>query len=98
MTSLINEISTSLKKENTNENRKNWVWYIMENNIAIMDLVKLIHYKYPVAIRFSWVLEGICDWKPNIIYPSITYFFSKRNEIQIPNFNRSLAKMFYYAG
>jgi hypothetical protein len=96
--SLIHQISTSLTVDNTGANHKRWTNYIIENNIKILDLIELIHYPKPVAIRFSWVLGGICEIRPTLVYPAVTYLFTNRNEILIPNFNRSLAKMFWLCG
>lgn len=98
MTPLLNEISISLKNDGSDANCRKWASHIIQNNLAIMDLVELIHNEHPVAMRFSWVLGCICELAPGVVYPAINYFFSKRGEIQIPNFNRSLAKMFFLSG
>ncbi len=63
-----------------------------------MDFIELIHAEYPIAIRFSWMIGYLCEIKPEIVYPTVSYFFTYRKEIKIPNFNRSLAKMFYLCG
>jgi hypothetical protein len=91
-------IIESLQTDSTDANRKKWANHIIENKIDLSDLVELIHTEYPVGIRFSWMLGYLCEIKPEVVYPTISYFFNHRNEINIPNFNRSLAKLFYLSG
>ena len=98
MKTLINKISISLKKDGSDKNCRSWANYIVKNKIAITDLVSLVHAENPVAMRFSWLLGGLCESNPKLVYPSIVYFFSNRDKINILNFNRSLAKMFCYCG
>ncbi|MFT3910766.1 MAG: hypothetical protein QM737_15215 [Ferruginibacter sp.] len=98
MKALINKISISLKKDGSDKNCRAWANFIVKNKIAITDLHPLIHAEHPVAMRFSWLLGGICESNPKLVYPSIIYFFSNRDKIEILNFNRSLAKMFCYCG
>ena len=98
MQALIQQISETLKADCSDPIRTYWRDYIIDNQIAVTDLLPLIHAEYTVASRFSWVLGGICDKSPSVVYPAVTYFFSKRKEIKIPNFRRSIAKMFYLAG
>ena len=95
---LISKISESLSKSGSDTTCRSWAKYIVENKIPISELTELIHSEYPVAIRFSWVLGGICEMAPAHVFPAITYFFNHRVDIDIPNFNRSLAKMFALAG
>jgi len=95
---LISKISESLKNSGADATCRSWANYIVENDIPATELTELIHAEYPVAMRFSWVLGGICETAPQQVFPAITYFFNQRTEIDIPNFNRSLAKMFALAG
>jgi hypothetical protein len=98
MSSVKDKIHLSLKTDGSDATLRKWVSYIVERKIPLPDLQDLIHAEKPVAMRFSWLLGGICELQPSVVYPSVTYFFSKRHEIQIVNFNRSLAKMFWLAG
>jgi hypothetical protein len=98
MPNIKQNIIESLRENNTDINRKTWANHIIENKINLSDLIELIHIEYPVAIRFSWMLGYLCEIKPEVVYPTISYFFNNRNEIKIPNFHRSLAKMFYLCG
>lgn len=95
---LLDELSVSLKENNTDVNRKKWVTYIIDNEIKLTDLLPLIHAERQVAMRFSWLVGELCEQKPKVVSPCIVYFFSNRNKIQIKNFDRSLAKMFWLCG
>jgi hypothetical protein len=95
---LITTIGESLKQINTDVNRKYWAAYIVNNHIDLISIISLIEAEHPVAMRFSWVLGDLCETAPAVVYPSIAYLFNKREQIKIPNFNRSLAKLFYYCG
>jgi hypothetical protein len=98
MTSLIKQLSTSLKEDGSANNINKWAQHIIDNNVALMDLAGLIDFEKPVALRFSWLIGTICELDPKVVYPAITHFYAKRHAIQIPNFNRSLAKMFLLCG
>ena len=95
---LITTIGESLKQINTDSNRKYWAAYVVTNQTDLMSIISLIEAEHPVAMRFSWVLGDLCETAPAVVYPSITYLFNKRGQINIPNFNRSLAKLFYHCG
>jgi len=98
MQSLQEQLSFSLKENNSGANRKKWAARIIENQINLVDLVELIHAEYPVAMRFSWLIGDLCEQKPELVFPTISYFFSARDQIKIKNFDRSLAKLFWLSG
>src|SRR5688572_13229585 len=98
MTFQLKQLSDSLKKDGSDKNLRAWAKYIVENNIALADLTGLLDSEKPIPMRFSWLIGGLCELKPEVVFPAIPYFFSKRHAIQFPNFDRSLAKMFYLAG
>lgn len=95
---LLEVLRVSLKENNTDVNRKNWVNYIIDNEIKLTDLLPLIHAERQVSMRFSWLIGELCEQKPEVVSPCVVYFFSNRNKIQIINFDRSLAKMFWLCG
>lgn len=98
MPSLIDQLATSLKEDNSDECRKKWARYIIKNKIELTDLVGLLDHEMPVSMRFIWLVGDLCEHAPNVARPSVIYFYSKRNQIKFANFNRSLAKMFWLAG
>lgn len=96
ISSLIAEISDSLNKENSEVNRKYWSDYIITSQIKLEDIKAIIHHPHPIGIRFSWMLGNLCALKPELLAPVLPYFYTNTHKIQIPNFNRTLAKMFFY--
>lgn len=95
---LIEEISESLSTSCTSENCTYWATYIIENKIPVSEFSQLLFAPQPLATRFTWVLGTIVVMSPTHIAPAITYFFNQRHKTTIPGFNRSLAKMFAFAG
>jgi hypothetical protein len=98
LTALAEKLSSSLVENDTELNRKQWASYIIDNNIALMDLVSILDKDRKAAMRFIWLVGGLCELKPEIVFPAIGYFYSRKNNIPFSNFDRSLAKMFWYAG
>lgn len=98
MVDLFNQLQVSLKNNNSEQTRQFWVHYLFDNKIELMNLLNLMFEDYPISMRFSWVLGGICELNPKQIIPIIPFLYLKRTEISIINFDRSLAKMFYYCG
>ncbi len=98
MKSLIEELQVSLLQYDSDVNRKKWAKYIINENIALMDLTDLLNAEKHVANRFIWMVGDICELEPKVVFPAISYFFSQRDKTQITNFNRSLAKMFWLSG
>jgi len=98
MNSLIEKIEVSLLRDDTDENRKKWAEYIVSNKIPLIDIIELLHAEKRAATRFIWVVGDLCELDPKVVYPAITYFWSKKNETEITNYNRSLAKMFWLCG
>ncbi len=95
---LIEELAISLKTENTGANRKKWANYLLTQPIELNELLVLLQEERAIALRFTWLMGDLCEIAPVFVYPSIVYLFSKRHQIQVLNFNRSLAKMFYLCG
>ena len=95
---LLNELALSLINEDSAERRKQWANYIHQHKINLADLTSLIHSEKKTAMRFSWLVGDLCEMAPERVLPSVTYFFSKRNEIAIPNFDLRLAKMLWLCG
>ena len=96
MPTLIDKISRSLNEENSEVNRKYWSNYLINAQVNLDDVKAIIHHPHPIGIRFSWMLGNLCALKPGMLAPVFPYFLTNRNNIEIPNFNRSLAKMCVY--
>ena len=98
MEQLIQQICEAFKEPTTDEVHKQWGNRLIEENVNLMDLVTIIYKDKPVSNQFSYMIGGLCETKPEMVAPTITYFFNNRSKINIPHYNRSLAKMFYLVG
>ncbi len=94
----IDQLGASLLADRNDANLKQWAAFIVQNDIALIDIIALIHAEHPIAMRFSWLLGGLCERDPQRVFPVVTYLFTTRDTITIQHFERSLAKMFYLAG
>jgi hypothetical protein len=98
MTPHIDQLRASLLADRNDANLRQWAAFIVQNDIALNDIIALIHAEHPIAMRFSWLLGGLCERNPQRVFQVVTYLFTVRNTITIKHFERSLAKMFYLAG
>jgi hypothetical protein len=98
MTPFIQQLHNSLLQDKSDANLRQWGAQIVQQNLALVDLITLIHAEKKVATRFSWMLGGIVERDPERVRPVIPYLFRQRKEILIHNFERSLAKFFALAG
>jgi hypothetical protein len=98
VTPFITELHSSLSADASDGNLRRWGAHIIQNDIALMDLISLIHAEKKVATRFSWMLGGIVEADPQRVFLVTPYLFERREEIVILNFARSLAKFFALAG
>ena len=92
------ELGNSLLQDNSDKNRRNWAEKIVNEKIPILNLVDLLDAEKLIATRFSWMVGDVCELEPKVVFPAIHLFWSKRHEVDITNFNRSLAKMFCLCG
>ena len=98
MTPFIQQLHNSLLQDKSDANLRQWGAQIVQQNLALVDLITLIHAEKKVATRFSWMLGGIVERDPERVRPVIPYLFRQRKAILIHNFERSLAKFFALAG
>lgn len=96
--SLTENMEVSLLRDHTDKNRRRWAEYIVSEKISLMDIIELLHTEKRVATRFTWMVGDLCELDSQVVYPAITYFWLKRNETEITNYNRSLAKMCWLCG
>ncbi len=98
MTPFLQQLHNSLLQDASDANLRQWGAQIVQQNLALADLIELIHAEKKVATRFSWMLGGIVERDPERVRPVIPYLFTQRKAILIHNFERSLAKFFALAG
>lgn len=75
--------------------RTQWVESIVKQNIPLVELIDLLYLDYKTAIKFSWMIGTMAERYPKKIYPVVTHVFENIDRIKIPNFHRTMAKMFY---
>ena len=95
---LLKQLAHSLPSEDNEQARKRWANHILQHKIKLNGLTSLIHADKKTAMRFSWLRGSLSEMSPEHVSPVIPYFFNKRAEITIPNFDRSLAKMLWLCG
>lgn len=75
--------------------RKNWIEYIINHNILLKDLVEILYRDNKTAMKFSWIVGSLCELDSTRVFPVVNQIFNNRNKIKIPNFDRTIAKIFY---
>lgn len=95
---LADQLRISLKEDGSDANIKKWARHISEQKIAMQELLGLLDDDRYTKLRFLWMTGGLVEIDPELVYPVIPYFFAKRHEIGVPNYNRSLAKLFWLSG
>jgi hypothetical protein len=92
------DLIMSLEKDGSGANTRKWADHIITDQIPVLAISELINHERIVAMRFSWLIGTLCDSKPEVVLPSVIYFFNQRAKVKFKGFNRSLAKMFFLAG
>ncbi len=95
---LLDELEYSLLMDDSDTNRKKWAEQIVDKKIPLLELTPLLDAGKRAATRFIWMVGDLCELEPAVVFPAITHFWSKRNTVDITNYNRSLAKMFWLCG
>ena len=94
---MMRELGELLANDRSDALRKEWARRIAEKR-NLMELVGLLDAEHPVAMRFSWIFGDITDLNPELIFDCLPYFFKRRNDFTFPGFQRSVARMLYFAG
>lgn len=95
---LIARMGKSLLEDRSSANQKKWAQYVATNQIPLLDLVELFYAERNISMRFTWMIGGLLEIDPRIVYPAVTWFFERRTQAPFPNFDRSVAKMLWLAG
>ena len=88
------ELITSLAESSGTE-RKLWLEYIIKHETPLCELIDLLYTDHKTAIKFSWMIGALCEIDPLRVYPVVSQIFNNRDRINLPNFDRTIAKMFY---
>ena len=95
---LIESLKASLAADRSSENRSKWAHYIVNNKIALLDIIELLEAEHPIAMRFTWLFGDIVLLDSTVIYPIVGYCFERRDKMTFPGFKRTVAKMLCLAG
>lgn len=57
----------------------------------------LLKEKGKIGMRYSWLIGGLLDMKPELLNEYVDYFYQHLSEADFPNYDRSIAKLFYLA-
>jgi hypothetical protein len=68
------------------------------NPDLLKDSLPLLKEKGKIGMRYSWLIGGLLDMKPELVKEHVHYFYKHLNEADFPNYDRSIAKLFYLAG
>lgn len=97
-TLLIEEMAQSFHKEKTSGPVTYWSKYVLENKIGLKELLPLLHREHTVGMRFAWMIGTLCEMEPEVVRPVSKYLYENRDKVHFPNFDRTLAKVFYLVG
>ena len=75
MKNLIEEIEASLNIDDSDNNRKRWSKYIVDNKIKLYSLLPLLDSNKKTATRFIWLVGDICELNPATVDPALKKFF-----------------------
>jgi len=98
MESLAEQLTIAFKEDDSDANLRKWAKHISENNVDLNDVLELLHSDRYTTMRFLWLMGGIVEIDPKRVYPLLSYLFSVRDTMTVPNYERSLAKFFWLAG
>jgi hypothetical protein len=88
----------SLSEDVSEQNRRLWADLVLARHIPVTSLVNTVLEPHPAGMRFIWMIGGLCDKRPEVIYPAVRDFYEVREKVTFRNYDRSLAKMFHLAG
>lgn len=92
------QLRLSFKEDDSDANLRKWARFIAENDIDLNDLLSLLDEDRFTAMRFLWLTGGLVEFNPERVAPVVASFFSKRHTVNVPNYDRSLAKFCWLAG
>ncbi len=90
------ELEASLPASN-GEQRKRWATTIIEKNIEIKNLSKLLKGGQKIATRFLWLLSDIGILSPDRLLSALPFLFEVCEHLN-PDYKTSFASFWLYAG
>ena len=94
---LYNELKSSLA-DSTAKERQNWASTIIENEISIKELSRLLFTDRKTALRFQWMLSGIGHLNPKRLFNDLPYLFELSPKVEIIDFREAFATYWSIVG
>lgn len=98
MDAFIAALGESLREDRSSENLRNWSHRVVEEEIPIVELASLLDAEGKVPLRLTWLLGGLVERRPELLFPALPLLFSRREDMTFPGYHRSLGKWMYFAG
>lgn len=95
---LLQNLSHSLSKDRSSENRQMWTTYLIKEQVELIHLTELLDAEHPIGMRFTWLLGHVLEENPKQIAPIVSYCFEHRNQWNFLGIKRTIAKMLWLAG
>ena len=96
-TEFYNELELALPQSNAAK-RAIWATTIIEKDIAIKDLSKLLLGKKEVALRFAWLLSEMGEINPQKLFRELPFLLELSDQVNNINFKQSFANYWRIAG
>ena len=97
ITLTIDELRTVLAKGFDGKRYQTIANEIGLNPDFLKTTLPLLKEKGKIGMRYSWLIGGLLDIKPELLNKHVHYFYQHLNEADFPNYDRSIAKLFYLA-
>lgn len=95
---LIQDLTTSLAKDRSDENRQKWTKHFIKEQVELIHLTELLDEEHPVGMRFTWLIGHLLAEAPKQVAPIVSYCFKNRNQWTFPGIKRTIAKMLSLTG
>jgi hypothetical protein len=93
------QIVAALEQHYTDELNRHWAQRIVDENVAVEELIPILQLNNSkAAMRFAWLLGGLLELSPDHLTPVVTQLFNLRHSIDVPHYSRTLAKLLWRCG
>ncbi|WNJ17939.1 hypothetical protein [Pontibacter sp. G13] len=93
------QIAAAFLENRFAETRKLWAKRIVEEDISLEDLTDLLfHPEKDVRTQFAWMLGDLCELRPELLAPLLSFLLDEWSEIPVANFHRSVARILWQTG
>lgn len=94
---LYNQLVNELRTSDANQ-RIAWAHHIIDVQISLLALSKILYEEERTARRFTWLLSDIGLVHPETLREAIPQLFRERKQVPLPNFERAFCSYWRIAG